>query len=137
MLNNATAHLLLGQQGEDWATLFLREQGLCILARNWRWRNLELDIVAKDKETLVFVEVKTRTTDVHGEPALAVNTAKQAKLLRAAHAWLSSHKSWHTPCRFDIIALVGIAPNFRVEHYRHAFEFSEIVGRRNSHWQPW
>lgn len=137
MLNNSAAHLSLGQQGEDWATRFLAQEGFRILARNWRCRHLELDIVARESDTIVFVEVKTRTTDYHGEPAMAVTAAKQGKLVRAAQAWLSAHKCWQTPCRFDIIALVGITPNFRVEHYRHAFDFSETMGRRNAHWQPW
>ena len=137
MLKTRAGHISLGQSGEDWASNFLQQKGFLILARNWRYRHLELDIVARDGETTVFIEVKTRTSTARGEPSLAVTTAKQRKLVRAAQAWLATHQCWQIPCRFDIIALVGVSPHFRVEHYRHAFEFSETLGRCNSHWQPW
>lgn len=137
MLTAPPKHLLLGQLGEDHAAAYLRSNGLHIIERNWRYRGGELDIVAQDRETIVFVEVKTRTTERHGLTAQAVTLAKQVKLAKAAQIWLDLHQSWQTPCRFDIICLVGKNPNFRVEHYRDAFDFPHTMGHRNTYWQPW
>lgn len=138
MLKQTVApHLRLGQEGEDWATQFLNGIGFAILGRNWRFKQLELDIIAREKDTIVFVEVKTRTTNLHGEPSSAVTQKKQSKLARAAQTWISVNDCWQHPCRFDIICLVGSPSDFHVEHYRNAFDFPQTMGCRNPHWQPW
>ncbi len=130
-------HLCTGVRGEEWATDFLRVNAFRILNRNWRFKHLELDIVALDADTIVFVEVKTRTTERRGSPFLAVTQKKQRNLVQAARAWLAINNKWDAPCRFDVIALVGHFPTFSVEHIRHAFEFPSTLGRRNAYWQPW
>lgn len=130
-------HLYTGAQGETWATDFLRANTFTILNRNWRFKHLELDIVALDADTIVFVEVKTRTTDMRGTPSLAVTRKKQKNLIKAAQAWLALNNKWNAPCRFDVIGLVGRSPTFSVEHIRHAFEFPTALGRSNTYWQPW
>ena len=78
------AHLRLGQEGEDAAAELLTCKGFALLDRNWRLGRLELDLVCRDGDTLVFVEVKTRANAAHGGPAAALTPAKQRHLYRAA-----------------------------------------------------
>lgn len=136
-MTNHPQHLCTGVLGEGWATDFLRANAFTILNRNWRFKHLELDIVALDADTIVFVEVKTRTTERRGTPLMAITKEKQKKLTKAAQAWLMINNKWDMPCRFDAIGLVGHPPTFSVEHIRHAFEFPTAMGRRNAYWQPW
>lgn len=100
----------LGRLGEDYACQWLWQRNWKILARNWRSRFGELDIIALDPEaTLVFVEVKTRRTGRFGSPEQAVGPRKQTHLRRAAVQWLISHdrdpSAWHRGTRFDVISL--------------------------------
>ena len=100
----------LGHLGEDYACQWLRQRNWKILARNWRSRFGELDIIALDPEaTLVFVEVKTRRTGRFGSPEQAVGPRKQTHLRRAAVQWLISHDrdpgARHRGTRFDVISL--------------------------------
>ena len=100
----------LGHLGEDYACQWLRQRNWRILARNWRSRFGELDIIALDPEaTLVFVEVKTRRTGRFGSPEQAVGPRKQTHLRRAAVQWLISHdrdpNARHRGTRFDVISL--------------------------------
>ena len=100
----------LGRLGEDYACQWLRQRNWRILARNWRSRFGELDIIALDPEaTLVFVEVKTRRTGRFGSPEQAVGPRKQTHLRRAAVQWLISHdrdpNARHRGTRFDVISL--------------------------------
>ena len=100
----------LGRLGEDYACQWLRERNWRILARNWRSRFGELDIIALDPEAiLVFVEVKTRRTGRFGSPEQAVGPRKQTHLRRAAVQWLISHdrdpSARHRGTRFDVISL--------------------------------
>lgn len=114
---------LFGDRGERLAVSYLRRQGLEILARQSRNRIGEIDIVARDGDTLVFVEVKTRADDGKGHPAEAVTRTKQRQLTRAALAWLKRRGLLECRTRFDVIAIrwqPGGEP--LIEHYRHAFE---------------
>ena len=100
----------LGRLGEDYACQWLRQRNWKILARNWRSRFGELDIIALDPEAiLVFVEVKTRRTGRFGSPEQAVGPRKQTHLRRAAVQWLISHdrdpNARHRGTRFDVISL--------------------------------
>ncbi|WP_332460600.1 MULTISPECIES: YraN family protein [Bifidobacterium] len=100
----------LGRLGEDYACQWLRQRNWRILARNWRSRFGELDIIALDPEAiLVFVEVKTRRTGRFGSPEEAVGPRKQTHLRRAAVQWLISHdrdpSARHRGTRFDVISL--------------------------------
>jgi putative endonuclease len=102
----------LGRAGEDLAASYLETSGYALLARNWRLlpRGGELDIVAKDNEWLVFVEVRTRragvgaTDPVAGTPEESVTPAKQGRLAKLAEAFLYEHP-WSGPARIDVIAL--------------------------------
>ena len=78
-----------------------------VLARNWRCREGELDIVARCGDTIVFSEVKTRSSHAYGSPAEAVGPAKQRKIRRLALLWLRAHEVHAVELRFDVVAVVG------------------------------
>lgn len=96
----------LGARGEALAALHLVEAGMEILDRNWRCRYGELDIVARDGDITVFVEVKTRSGTAFGTPAEAVTYAKQQRIRKLAMAWLSDRESPWVRIRFDVVGIV-------------------------------
>lgn len=104
---------ILGENGEDRALAHLRRKGLELVARNYRMaagpgaRAGEVDLVMKDADgTLVFVEVRQRSTQAHGGAAASVGHSKQRKLIYAARHYLSRMPVW-PPCRFDVVAIDG------------------------------
>jgi len=98
----------LGGSGEDRAASWYAANGYEVLARNWRCRQGEVDLIARRGHTHVFCEVKTRTSDAFGVPAEAVTPAKQARLRRLAGRWLSEHACGPPgPVRFDVVAILG------------------------------
>ena len=96
----------LGQRGEDFAARYLKRLGYHIVGRQVDLRVGELDIVAVDGRTVVFVEVKTRTSTAAGSPAEAVDDERQLRMTRAALAYLKSHGLLEYPARFDVLALI-------------------------------
>jgi putative endonuclease len=104
--NHPSDRAELGRRGEALACARLAAAGLRIVARNWRCRLGELDVVAEAPGLLVFCEVKTRRGGGYGTPAAAVDAAKQAQLRRLAGAYL--HATPHRPCRvrFDVVTVV-------------------------------
>ena len=109
---------LLGQTAESRAAAFLQARGLKLLARNWRCRFGEIDLVMQDGAALVFVEVRLRSRSDFGGAAASVTPGKQKKLLAAARQYLAALKTL-PPCRFDVVALSGSgAP----EWIKNAFE---------------
>lgn len=111
-----------GQAGEEAAARYLTAQGLRVVARNWRCRLGELDMVALDGATVVIVEVKTRRSARFGHPAEAVDSRKQARLLRLALAFLQERRWDGRPVRFDVIAVLPGGPDgWRMEWIRDAF----------------
>lgn len=138
-------HIAVGNEGEALALRFLGAKGWRVRHRNWRpqgrERGLELDIVAQDGPTLVFVEVKTRVHKAGASaiPALAAFTPrKRSTLVRAARRYLAAHDLWDAACRFDLV-LVDKAPGeeYRVEHFCDVIEFGHIVDSGHASWQPW
>jgi len=113
----------LGQEGERIAERFLKSKGYKVLDRNFRTRWGELDIVAKDGEVVVFVEVKTRSKTDFTRPEEAVNSTKQAHLRKAAQLWLlDNHPDDPPACRFDVISvLFDNDGNHTIEHFPDAF----------------
>jgi putative endonuclease len=95
----------LGKTGEDCAVAELDRRGYAILARRYRTRYGEIDIVARDAGAIVFVEVKARTTRDMGSAAEAVTAAKQRRLARMAADYIARHNLENTPCRFDVVAI--------------------------------
>lgn len=113
-------HLILGKKGEDLACAFLKEKAYKILERAWRHSRAEVDIIAQFKETIVFVEVKTRKDDFFGEPELAVNAHKEQMLFSAANAFIQQKGSLHQ-VRFDIISIIWKKPSqYRIQHFEDA-----------------
>ncbi|MCC9168464.1 YraN family protein [Pontibacter harenae] len=112
-------HIQTGQSGEDIAVLFLQQQGYFILQRNYRHKRAEVDIIAQKDNLLVFVEVKTRSTDRYGFPEEAVNFKKEQLLLTAAEEFIEN-SNWLHDIRFDIISItLGTKPT--VHHIEDAF----------------
>jgi putative endonuclease len=117
------ARKALGAYGERRAVAFLvHEAGMRLLDRNWRCDEGEIDIVARDLDALVFIEVKTRRDRQFGPPAEAVVAAKRARLRRLAMRWLSEHPLRPVEIRFDVVSVLrprrGPA---LIEHLRAAF----------------
>jgi putative endonuclease len=98
---------ILGKEGEDQAGEFLSRRGYKILERNYRTRSGEIDLIALHEGTVVFVEVKTRTSDAFGAPELAVNSKKQLRMVKAALGYIKYKKLHQMPCRFDVVAVTG------------------------------
>ena len=112
----------LARRGEDLACALLGDLGLAVLARNWRCREGEIDVVAGAPGLLVVCEVKTRRGDGFGTPAAAVTWAQQRRLRRLAAAYLAQAGLGPVQVRFDVVAVtwpLGLAP--RVEHLPGAF----------------
>jgi putative endonuclease len=110
-------HLLRGRRGERIACRFLLHQGFDILARRHRNRSGELDIVAYEGDTLVFVEVKTRSSRQFGEPWEFVDWRKQQILRRTAEQFIADHDLGQFTYRFDIVSVLGD----KAELFRNAF----------------
>ena len=114
----------LGNRGERAAARYLRRKGYKIVARGSRLRPGELDLVAVDGRTVVFVEVKTRRSDQYGNPAEAVDLHKQRRLTRLAVTYLKRHGLLEYPARFDVVAITWPEDRRRpiIEHFENAFE---------------
>ena len=115
----------LGARGERFAAGLLRRAGMKIVARRVRLHQGEIDIVALDRGTLVFVEVKTRQSDLCGAPHEAVDFRKQKKLTLLASVYCKKYRIENMPIRFDIVGIVWPTGKRRpqtVNHYRSAFE---------------
>lgn len=113
---------LLGRSGERQGERYLRRKGYRIVARNYRCPPGEIDLIALDGKTVVFVEVKTRVGDEHGDPEDAVNTAKQERIGKCARYFLRQTHSEDRTCRFDVLAIVQQSDkSFQFEHFVEAF----------------
>src|SRR4051812_17187079 len=112
----------LGVHGERIAAAYLTDAGMRVLDRNWRCREGELDIVARDRDALVFCEAKTRRGTGFGHPVEAVTVGKQRRLRVRAQRWLAAHHEHAPDLRFDVIGvLVRPARPALVTHLRGAF----------------
>jgi putative endonuclease len=127
LLSSTAEHLKRGATGEKLACRYLRRQGCKILYRNFRGRSGgEIDIVCRDGDTLVFVEVKTRSREDFGRPVEAVGLEQQKRISRGALAWLRMLDDPDILFRFDVVEVMmteDTAP--RVEHIRNAFPLAE------------
>jgi putative endonuclease len=113
--------LRLGARGERAAEKYLKRHGYRIVTRNFRASGAEIDLVAMDGETLVFVEVKTRRSLAAGTPEEAVDMRKQSRLRRAGEAFASRYGAGERTMRFDIVAVNAAGPRFGIEILRNAF----------------
>ncbi|HEY2103247.1 MAG TPA: YraN family protein [Chthoniobacterales bacterium] len=119
-------HLQIGARGEKLACVFLKHNGYKILYRNFRARRGgEVDVICRDEDTLVFVEVKTRTSEDFGRPFEAVNVAKQRLISRGALAWLQLLDNPDILFRFDVVEIILSRDGQpRVELLRDAFKLA-------------
>jgi len=108
----------LGRYGEDRACEYLVGHGYQILDRNWRFTDGELDIVCAKEKTLVFVEVKTRTSLAVGSPLEAITPAKLARIRRLAASWCSQKQVANTQVRFDAIGVLVHSGKVTIEHLK-------------------
>jgi putative endonuclease len=113
----------VGRRGEEAARAFLRRRGVRILAENFVCPAGEIDLIGREADTLVFIEVKARTSAAFGPPQLAVHRRKQRQIIRVAQWYLAERGTPEVPCRFDVLALAfpagGGTP--RVDWVRDAF----------------
>lgn len=114
--------MALGARGEAVAAEFLATRGYRVVSRNFRCPQGEIDIVAVDDDTVVFVEVKSRRSDDAADPEINVHQRKRRRLVRAARAYVGRKGLEECPCRFDVIAVVlPEAGPPRIEHFEDAF----------------
>ncbi len=116
--------LSLGQQGEKLAVARLKKLKYKIIERNYRSPMGEIDIIAREKDTLVFVEVKTRSGKTFGPPVEAVTPSKQRQLSKAALAYLNQKKLRNIQARFDVVSVELVWPTPRIEVIQNAFELA-------------
>ncbi len=113
---------MTGAEGELAAAGFLRKQGYAILEKNFRTRSGEIDLIAEDKGTLVFVEVKTRRSDAYGCAEEAVDGRKQHRIIEAARYYLHRYNYADRDCRFDVVGIEWDgSKGGRITHIRNAF----------------
>ena len=124
------SHLAIAKTGAALAVAHLKARGYKILDQNYRAARGEIDLVVKDGDFIVFVEVKTRRSLKFGTPQAAVTKQKQQQISKVALVYLQTHNLLDTPCRFDVIA-IHLSPQLKLlklEQIENAFEF-QSAGR--------
>lgn len=119
-------HNDVGREGEALAANFLQQKGYEIVDRNWRYGPKEIDIVARDGDTMVFVEVKTRSTLAFELPQEAVTKKKMKNLVEAADAYLIQHNI-DLESRFDIVAVLNGNPPKVIEHIEGGWQANDLI----------
>ncbi len=114
----------LGEKGETIAAAFLEKKGYKILFRNYKCHFGEIDIIAKHKKIISFIEVKTRSTTKYGLPQEAVIPSKQAKISRVALEFIQRYKMENRSARFDVVAVQLLSDGHEVNLIENAFELS-------------
>jgi putative endonuclease len=112
-----------GDAFEERACAHLRRAGLRLVERNFHTRFGEIDLIMRDRDTLVFVEVRFRRSNSFGDARASVSASKRQRLIRAAEGFLAAHPELAAmPCRFDIVAFDGTGAAATAHWHRHAFE---------------
>ena len=118
--------IAFGKKGEDQAASHLTHLGYEILARNYRQRYGEIDIIARDGDCTVFVEVKSRQAGGRFSPAEAVTARKRCQIARVARMYLAAHRLLDLPARFDVVAvLMDGDGRWRIDHIPNAFDLPD------------
>lgn len=118
-------NIYLGKSGEEIAVGFLKENGYKILSQNYKTKLGEIDIIAKDEDTLAFIEVKTRHTDKFGKPCEAISGAKQRQISKAALMFLKENKFLDRKARFDVVSIMYSQDKPKLDLIKNAFELDE------------
>jgi len=131
---NKTNNRPKGNFIEELAAKYLESQGYQVIARNYAYQGGELDIVAKTGDTIVFVEVKSVWNNQQGNPAARVNALKQQKIWKTACHFLFNNKDhapkgFDQPSRFDVLSTRVYQKPIRFEHFKNAFEGSQVIPR--------
>ena len=113
-----------GKKSESIAAIYLKKNGYKILEQNYRTKFGEIDIIAKDKDTLVFVEVKARNSNRFGNPKWAVTSKKQKKISMLALFYIKSTKQKNVKARFDVVAITSTKDKPSIEIIKNAFELA-------------
>lgn len=113
-----------GKNNESLAAVYLKRRGYCILEQNYRTRLGEIDIIAKDSETIAFIEVKSRSSVAFGSPKYAVTLQKQRKISKVALQYLKSTHQSHVRARFDVVAIFSDSGHETIELIKNAFELA-------------
>lgn len=113
-----------GRSGEEVARVFLKQKGYRILEKNYRNRLGEIDLIAKDKDILCFIEVKTRYSDKFGLPEEAITPVKKRHIFKVALAYLKRHNLLDNNARFDVVSVIYSANIPKIELIKDAFEFN-------------
>jgi len=111
----------LGKYGEDLAAGFLKDRGYSVIDRNWRCSIGEIDLIAKYKNTLVFVEVKTRSGSGFGHPFEAITATKVLRMRRLSAQWVAEHDSQNFNLRLDAISVLIRSGKVAIEHIRQVY----------------
>ena len=116
-------HLLRGESAEQEACQYLIKQNLKLITRNYRCKFGEIDIVMKDKQTLVFAEVRFRKNSHFGDGAESITTSKQSKLIKTAQYYLQQHPEYsQLACRFDVLSMAPSTTNSKIDWIKDAFQ---------------
>jgi len=111
-----------GRAAEEIAVQYLQEQGYVILARNYYIKGGEIDIVAQDKDTIIFAEVRMRKQNYFGAPEETVDVKKQQRIIKTAEHFLATHNLTDAYCRFDVLGVSEKKENdYEIRHYPNAF----------------
>lgn len=116
--------LYLGKKGEETAVGLLKDNGYKILLRNYKTKLGEIDIIASDKGTICFIEVKTRQSDRFGLPSEAISSSKQRQISKVALAFLKERKLLDKKARFDVISVLSSKDRPQLDWIKNAFELS-------------
>jgi putative endonuclease len=119
-----TKRISLGKRGEEIAVAYLKGQKYKIIERNYKCKLGEVDIIAKDKKTLSFIEVKTRSSLKYGDPSHVVNKRKQHKISSVALYYIIKNNLQDVDARFDVIAIQLSSEGKRIELIKNAFDLS-------------
>ena len=110
-----------GDRAERIACRFLENHGLALLTRNFRCRRGEIDLIMRDDDSLVFVEVRYRQQNHFGYAAETVSRTKQGRIIHCARYYLNQTRAWNEPARFDVVSIEGNPENIHIEWLRDAF----------------
>lgn len=120
-MKNTNYNKIFGNKGEDIAANYLENKGYTIVKRNFKFgREGEIDIIAKNEKILIFIEVKTRTNHLYGEPIAQISMNKRRTWRRAAEGFLYINKIVDYECRFDLIGIDITGETLHIEHIENA-----------------
>ena len=117
----SSSHQKLGSWGETLAARFLEEKGFTILEKNFRAERGEIDLICKDENCIVFVEVKTRRSPAYGPPETSITPSKQRQLYKIAQAYIATHPTENMDYRFDVVVIDGTPQHYEIRYYPDAF----------------